>query len=152
MIGTTLAVRRNVAEERQEGVVILLRDRVDFVIVTTRATDSHAKESFTGSPQNVVKIIVARQRTIGRFVIPNTQPVKAGSGYGIAVLIRQLISGKLFLDESVIRLVLVKGANDVVAVFPNEILAAVAFVAISLGKAHEVQPMTAPLFAVLRAC
>ena len=151
MIGTTLAVRRNVAEERQEGVVILLRDRIDLVIVTTRAADGHAEERFTGGPQDVVEIIVARQRTIGRFVIPNAQPIKTGGGNGIAGLVGQLVPSKLFLDESVIRLVLVKGANDVVAVLPNKILAAVAFVAISLSKAHEVQPMTAPLFAVLRA-
>ena len=151
MIGTTLAVRRNVAEERQEGVVILLRDRIDLVIVTTRAADGHAEERFTGGSQDVVEIIVARQRTIGRFVIPNAQPIKTCGGNGITGLVGQLIPGKLFLDESIIRLVLVKGANDVVAVLPNEILTAVALVAISLGKAHEVQPMTAPLFAVLRA-
>ena len=134
MIGTTLAVRRNVAEERQEGVVILLRDRIDFVIVTTRATDSHAKESFTGGPQDVVEIIVACQRTIGRFVIPNSQPIKAGGGYGIASLVRQLIAGQLFLDEPVIRLVLVKGANGIVAIFPDEILSAIALVSVGLGK------------------
>ena len=62
----------------------------------------------------------------------------------------QLVAGQLLLDEAVVRLVLVEGVDDVIAVAPGERLFAVALVAVGLGVADHVQPEARPALAVLR--
>ena len=50
----------------------------------------------------------------------------------------------------VVGLVVVEAADDVVAIAPGERLGAVALVAVGLGVADQVEPVPAPLLAVVR--
>ena len=118
------------------------------MVVAAGAADGQAEEGLAGGPQNVVEIIVASQLAIRRFVVPNAKPIKAGGRDAVGVAIRKLVASQLLHDETVVRLVLVEGANDVVAVFPHQILPAVPLVPVCLGKANKVEPMPPPLFAI----
>ena len=148
VVAIALAVRRNVAEKREHRVVVLRRYGIDLVVMAAGATDGQAEERLAGGPQNVVEIIVASQLAIRRFVIPNAKPIKAGGRDAVGVAIRKLVASQLLHDETVVRLVLVEGANDVVAVFPHQILPAVPLVPVCLGEANKVEPMPPPLFAI----
>ena len=148
VVAVALAVRRNVAEKREHRVVVLRRYGIDLVVVAAGAADCQAEERLGGGPQDVVEIIVASQLAIRRFVVPNTEPIEAGGRDAVGVAIRKLVASQLLHDETVVRLVLVEGANDVVAVFPNQILPAVPLVAVCLGEANKVEPMPPPLFAI----
>ena len=68
---------------------------------------------------------------------------------GQVLVIDQLVAGQLLEDELVDRLVLVERVDDVVAVFPGDFAIAVAGVAAGIGVAGDIQPVPAPLFAVM---
>ena len=112
-------MRGNVAEKRQQRIVILLWNGIDFVVVTARAADGHAEKRLAGGTQNVIEIIVARQRPVGGFIVPNAEPIKTRGRDGVSGFVGQFIAGNLFDDESVVRFVLVEGADNIVAIFPD---------------------------------
>ena len=120
------------------------------MVVAARATDRHSQKRLAGRAEDIVQVVVPRERPVGRFVVPDSQTIKTGSRNAVARLVRQLVAGQLFEHKSIVWLVLVEGANHVVAVLPDEVLAAVAFVAVGFGVANQIEPMPGPLLAVLR--
>ena len=66
----------------------------------------------------------------------------------------ELVGRHLFQDEPVERLVLVEGADDVIAIGPGVritiILPDLLHIALGVGVARHVQPVSAPAFAVMR--
>ena len=106
--------------------------------MAARTTHSHAKECLTGGTQNVIEIVIARQRTICWLIIPYAETIKTGGSYRVARLVRHFIASDLFHDEPVVRLVLIKSADHVITILPNEVFFAVALVAVRLGEADEI--------------
>jgi hypothetical protein len=89
---------------------------------------------------------------VGRLVVPDAEAVvtrrdEVGDGR-----LGSFVAGELRRDELAIRHVAVQGVDDPVAVAPYERLLAIAFVAIGLGVAHEIEPVLRPPHAVLRRC
>ena len=74
----------DVLKEREQAVVIALRNRVDFVIVAAGAVDRQPQEGLAGGGHDVVKPVVAELFPVGRFVIPHTEPVVAGGDQSVA--------------------------------------------------------------------
>ena len=75
----------------------------------------------------------------------------------VALVLRtrgQLVGGNLFGDEDVVRLVLVKTSNHVIAIGPRKriqrILPLAANLPLRVGIARGVEPVTAPALAVMR--
>ena len=145
-----LVVEADVPEEGQHLVVVPLRDGIEHVIMATRAANRQAHEGFRRGLEHVVEPFELGGARVVRFVIPDTEPVKTGGDQAVIVHVRQLVAGDLLHHEPVVRLVLVERADDVVAVFPDKRFFIVALVAVGLGEAHDVEPMAAPAFAVLR--
>ena len=119
------------------------------MIVTARATDCHPQKCLGGGAQDVIKIIVTRQRPISRLIIPNAQSIKTRGCDGSTVLVSQLITGKLLHNKAVVGLIFIEGGYHIVTIPPDQILLTVTLITIGLGKAHQIQPMTAPLLTVL---
>ena len=145
-----LVVVADVAEEREHLIIVLLRDRVEHVVVAAGAADGQAHECFRRRLEHVVESVEFREPFVVRFIVPHAESIKPGGDQAFVVHVRQLVPGNLLKHESVIRLVIIKGADDIVAVFPDEWLFVVALVAVGLCKTHDIEPMATPAFAVLR--
>ena len=71
---------------------------------------------------------------------------------GDALILRGVleeVASELFDQEAIVGLVLVEGVNDVVAVAPDQGLVGVAFIAVRLRVAHQVEPVATPANAVV---
>ena len=148
--GAAVAVMVHVLEEREQAVVIALRDGIDLVIVAAGAIDGEAEEDLAGGGDEVVEAVVAGEFAVGGFVVPDAEPIEAGSGDRFGVSVGEFVAGELFAEEAVVGLVGIEGADHVIAVAPGVGFGIVAFVTVALGEAHEVEPVAAPLLAVSR--
>ena len=63
---------------------------------------------------------------------------------------RSDVAGQLFRDECGVGLVLVEGADDVIAVGPGVVAEVVLLVAVAFAEADDVEPVAAPAFAIAR--
>ena len=70
--------RRDVLEKGEQAVVVLLRDRVDLVVVAAGAVDRQAEERLAGGGDEVIEPVVPRLHAVGRLVVPEPEPVEAG--------------------------------------------------------------------------
>ena len=144
-----VAHRRHIHEERQEAVVVLLRDRVDLVIVAAGAVDRQPEERLTGGGNEIVEPVIAPLKPVGRLVVPEAEAVVAGGDEIVGGGIGDLIAGELLKREPIKRRVGVEGPDDVVAVAPGMGLVAVALEGVGLGIAHQIEPVPPPLLAVM---
>src|SRR4051794_28951865 len=55
-----ILIRPHIPEEGEELVIIGLRDRIKFVIVTARTSKSHTKKRLAGRRDDVVELIIFR--------------------------------------------------------------------------------------------
>ena len=120
------------------------------MVVAAGAADGQAHECFRRRLEHVVESVEFREPFVVRFIVPDAKPIEAGGDQAVVVYVRQLVPGNLLKHESVVRLVFIKGADDIVAVFPDEWFFVVALVAVGLREAHDIEPMATPAFAVLR--
>ena len=151
-IGIAIAHRRDVAEERGELKIILLRNGVTFVIMATRTANGHAEHGLGGDTNVVINDIVKMLQAIGRFIIPLHQTMVASGNQGLCSRVRDFIAGELLGKKLIIGFVFVEGIDDVIAVTPNKGFRSVALETLGLSIAHEVEPMTAPFFTILWQC
>src|SRR5207247_7457569 len=76
---------------------------------------------------------------------------EAGSNQSFLLIRADLISGELLEYETVVRLVVIERADDVIPVTPGVPAVSVVFEAIGFGEPHDVEPMPAPALAIMRA-
>ena len=136
-------------KHRFDGVVITLRDRIEFVVVTTRAADREPEESSGRRADDVVQLVralVPGQDFIGTFhLVPRPSDQKTGG------LIRaQHVAGDLLENEVVVWFVLGEGVNDVVAVRPGVGARLVHFKTVGFGETNDIEPVSGPAFAEAR--
>ena len=139
----------DVLEEGQEPVVILLRNRVELVIVAAGAVDGQSEEDLPGRRHDVIERVVPRLFAVARLVVPDPQPVEPGRNPGVVVAVGQLVSGQLLANEAVERLVVVQRADNIVAIAPGIGLWVIPLVAIGLGGAARSSQCRAHFLAVL---
>src|SRR5262249_42416905 len=145
-----LDVGLDVAQEGEHRVVIFLANRVELVIVTAGAANRQAEEGAAGDGQHVVQLVKIGLALVVGLVVPDADAVERSRRQRIVGDGVQLVAGELFADEAVIGLVVVKRADDIVAVTPGVRLLVVAFVTVGLTEADHIEPVAAPALAVLR--
>src|SRR5206468_12382561 len=87
-----VAVTADVVEEGKEPIIVLLRKRIDLVIVAAGASHGQAQESLAGGAGDVVEVIVKVQRLVRRFVVIYPQAVIAGGDERIGRYLVELIA------------------------------------------------------------
>ena len=131
-------------EDGPEAVVVLMGDRVVFMIVALGTIKGEADKGL-GS---VLDGGVQPGSTIEEVVVAGE---KAGGPQGVVVVGRQLVGSKHFLNHAVEALAVVEGFDDPVAPMPDVLLAvAQLFVeAVPVAVAPDVHPVPSPAFAIL---
>ena len=165
-LGPTLrTVRRvNGVEDGLEPIVFVVPDRLEFVRVTAGALDGDPQQAIHG----VLQIAFQHGEAIDSHFV-RVAVALAGAVRGVAEEVRRLeqldrlagdvaagresghfVAGELLLHEAVVRLVLVEGADHVVAVAIGERPVAVGVeVAVGVRIAGGVEPVLAPALAVM---
>ena len=139
-------------EEGLEAVVILVLDGVVLVVVALGATGGEAEEDAADGAGDVVEEVLAKLLFAVGVGFPRGEAEEAlGDDFvGLAggLFAAVFVAGDLFLDEEVIGLVGVEGADDVIAVAPGGGAFAVDGEAVGFGVADEIKPVAAPALAV----
>ena len=144
-------------EEGLQAVEVALRNRIVLMIVAAGAAHGEAEENLADGAGKLVQDILAELRFEIGVGLPGAHPQKAQSDEPVgpvraaalrAVGRREFVAGQLLLDEVVVGLVLIEGADHVVAVSPCGRPFAVDREAVGFGEAREVEPVAGPTFAV----
>ena len=114
-----VGVGMHVAEEREHPVVVGLWNRVELVIVATRAAHRQPEEDLAGRADDVVEAVEDSLLAVGGFIVPQAQSVVPRRGDRIGVGIFEFVAGELFEHEAVVGLVRVERVDDVLAVAPT---------------------------------
>ena len=141
---------QHTGKDSLQRVIILLRDRVKLVRVTTSAVSSGAGERRHRLSYQIVTIKITERDRCGaegtQVERTGTQESQRRSQPGFVW--REDICRQLITDESRPRYVAVECINDVIPKWPGVVAANVVFVAMRIGKVDRVQPVSSPTFAV----
>ncbi len=148
-------------EDRSETVVIDLRDRLVAMVVALRASEAETQQRRRDRLDRLGHDSIPRDVLIGRT---RRRPIWSHAQETcrrqlVEILRREIrvrqrhefVAGKLLNEELIERLVVVEGANDVVAVLEGPRAHRVFIgVAIRVGVARDIEPVPAPTLAVVR--
>ncbi len=148
----------NGGENRLTTVVVMLRDRIELVIVAPCALDRHAAERVERVAQHFVAVEVAGDATIDfrfrDFDVANEVPRPGGdetqSDDRVGLSGIHDISGQLLADEAGVGFVVIESADHIVAVGPRVGSQLVFVVAAGVGVSDDVEPVPGPAFTVGR--
>ncbi len=116
--------------------------------VAAGAGDGEPHEHRGGGIGDVVQDFLAALHQITRVAFVGIMAVKRGGDACVRVVGLQFIASDLFLEEAVVRFVVVERLDDVVAVAPGIRPDFVGLESFALGVAGKVEPVTGPAFAV----
>ena len=134
-------------EDAVEGVVVGGRDRVELMVVATRAGDGQAKEALRRGVDALIDGVVVVLETLA-----DGDEAEGGEARVVLGQVGQSVGGELFDDELVVGLVGVEGVDDVIAIGPGGLEGldgAVTLQALGVGVTGGVEPVTGPAFAVV---
>ena len=131
-----------------EPVILLLRDRIELVIVATRAIYRHRDRG----PHHLGDHIIEIEGTGGttQFLaprldltdkIPRTGREEAGRDDRVRLLRPERVSRDLLLQEAEVGLVGVEALDDIVAISPGMVAALVALEAMGVGIVRKIEPV-----------
>jgi hypothetical protein len=83
-------------KEREQRVIIRLRNWIELVIVTPRAPQRQAQKRRAGRRYHIVQRIELRHPFVVRLIIKNSETLKPGCAHRIRRPVRQLIPRDLF--------------------------------------------------------
>ncbi len=123
-LGTKVFQDVRAVEDAGEGVVVLLRDRVELVVVAAGTTEREAEERLAHGVDLVVHHVADDLLLVGVAAVPDAvREKRRGDQSGridlSSVGVRHQISGDLMDDELVEREVAVEGIDDPVAIAPG---------------------------------
>ena len=123
------------------------------MIVATRAPerDTHDSGAYHVGHLGELFVAAARDRLIPRIAAHGTEAVEAGRDEGLVFAGGDLIAGQLFLNKTIVRLIVVEGTNHVIAVAPGIGTEIVVLETLGLGEPDNVQPVLAPVLSVMFA-
>ena len=145
------SIRLNVPEEGGELVIVLLRNRIEHMVVAAGTAQRQPQKQRAGRAHHFVDFVPGGRLLVVGLVVENAEAVKTGGDDRLVRRIGQFVAGKLFEHEAVVRLVVIEGGNHVIAIAPRFGLFRVALIAVGLRKSRHVEPMSPPPFAVLLA-
>ena len=144
-----VVVGLGVGEERLQPVVVGLQDRIELVVVTLGAAVGHAQKCLSDDVGDVLEDFLPSQPQVRRVGFVGIVSVEGGRHARPMVVGPQFVAGDLFADEAVIRLVFVKGVDDVVAIAPGVGTGLVGLESFAFGIAGQVEPVARPALAVM---
>ena len=138
----------NTGEDRLQSIVISLTDGIEFVVVAAGTTGGKSQKGRPGRIDHVVQfvhpLLKTELRVLPFYLIIGACHQKAGGD-----IRSQCVSCDLLAHKLVVRLVVVKRADDPVAVLPRVGTLAVHFIPVCFSKTNKVQPVTAPTLTVV---
>ena len=144
-------------EGGQHPVVVARRDRVELVVVAAGAADRQTEHRGPGRGQHVVQLVVAvlgalQRRALAGVGEDDDRPRRqeAGRRQRGRVVGPVLVAGQLPFDERVEGKIVVEGVDHEIAVEVRIRTIPIRFVAVAVGVAHGVEPVSAPALAVMR--
>src|SRR5262249_43512016 len=133
-----------VVEQGEDAVVLLLRDRVELVVVALAAVEREPEPDGAGGRDPVVDGVPAELQRVGpALLVQHRVAMEAGRDFLVQVRPGQHVAGELLDCELVERLVVIQGADDPVAVEPHG-PRAVLFVAVRVRVPGQVEPSAGP--------
>ena len=145
-------------EDCLQAVIVLLLDRIELVGVAAGALGGRREEGAGGVRHHVIAVERARDFTVelslGEFrvadKIPGASRDEALGDVAVRRLRVECVAGQLFFDEACVGLVVVKGADDVIAIGPGVGAELILIVAMRVAVVDDVEPVAAPAFAIAR--
>ena len=142
-----------------QAVIMLLRVRIEFVIVAARTLDGGTGESVERVAHHFIAINVARDAAVDlgfrNFNVPDEIPRAGGNEAkpkdAVGRAGKERIAGNLFLHKPGVRFVFVERTNNVIAIRPGVGPELVLVIPAGVGVLHHIEPVSAPAFAVARA-
>ena len=139
-----------IVDERKHPVVLLLRERIELVVVTLGALDGEAQHALADGVHAVEHRIHAELLRIdSAFLVDHRVAQKAGGDNLFLRRVWQLIARQLLDDELIVRQVAVQRVDHVIAVEPN-LAALVLFETVGVRVTRGIEPLPAPALAVVR--
>ena len=151
-VGGRNVVRRfvGVVEQRHDGVIIRMQDRVVFVRMALGAVERESHPGGAGDADAVDHGVEAVFVRVGAaFLVEHRITMEARGDEVVGRGAGEEVSGELLDAELVVGQVGVEGLHDPVAVRPDG-ARAVFLETVGVGVAGEVEPATGPAFAVAR--
>lgn len=140
-------------EDAVEAIVIRLQDGIELVVVAAGAADGEAHEGGGDAVGHLHEIFLAVLFFVDVAAddMAGAGAEEAGGDEGVGVLGVEFVAGELFADETVVALVGVEGADQVIAIAPGVGALGVEFKAIGVGVANYIEPLLRPAFAIALA-
>ena len=148
-LAETLSLVLGVVEDRKEGIVIALADRIELVVVALGTIHGEAQPDAAGGIDAIGHALEAV--LFHRIRLPPGLRGVAVEAGGEALLVRgtgEHVAGQLLNGELIKRHVAVEGANDPVTVGPD-VAGLVVGKAPRVGIAREIEPVLRPAFGVV---
>ncbi len=142
-------------EDCLQAVVVLLRNRIEFVIVTPRTLSRQAAKRVEGRRHHVVPVEVPGDLAVDlglrHFGVANEIPRPCGQktrGFdSVARVGLQRVARQLLFDKLRVRPIFVERSDQIIAVRPRVRTRLVFVVAVRLAVVHDVEPVTGPALA-----
>ncbi len=142
----------------RQAVIVAGRNRIELVIVTTRAAGRQAEQAGADGRNHIVQLVVAVLLALGgRSLAGDGQQngragcQKTGRRLGRRIVRGQFVAGQLPLDEAVERHVIVERGDHEVAIVIQVQPVLIGLVAGAVGVAGDVEPVAAPALAIAGA-
>ena len=133
-------------EDRLHGVVILLQNGIELVIVAAGTPHGQADEGSAGGVDHVSQFILTLHRVEHRVAFDDVIGSRhEESGRRVCT---EGIAGELLPDKPVVRLVRVECIHDPIAVVIGCLTLTIRFEAIGVRIPHHIHPMAGPAFAI----
>ena len=140
-----------VVEKPQQAVVVLVRDGIEFVCVTLRATDGEPEPHGAGGVDAVHRRLDAKLLRVGTALLVDQRVAVEGAGDELRLLrVGQEVAGDLLGGEPVERQVVVERLDHPIAVRPH-LPFAVDRITVRVRVARTVEPVPPPALAVVVA-
>ncbi len=140
-------------EKSLHRIEVLRRDRIEFVIVTTRTTDAESEKRFPRVRYDLRELILTRE-AFGLFILSDLsrQEHRRSDEKSGRSILSECIPGKLLLNESIVGQIAVERFDDVVPIRPGVGALGVHLETVSVGIADDVEPMLGPSLPMPRRC
>src|SRR5262249_38510674 len=106
-------------EECLDAIVIGLLDWIEFVVVAASATERDAQKRRCRRIGDVVERLLPALFAIDRVEFVRVMPQEASRDQCVVVIWIKFISSQLFFEESIVWLVGVERADDIIAITPS---------------------------------
>ena len=142
----------NPGENSLKGVVVVLRNWIKLVLMTSRTIGGGADKRGHRLCHHIVSIKILKRidRRGRRAMIVCACSDEPKSRHQVSFLGIQSISRQLLADKSIPRLVLIQAFDQIIAITPRVLSQHIMFISVRVRVVNRIHPMPCPAFAVTR--